>query len=137
MCSETAQGQQRRSPLPTGIFKQPKNKRAVFKPRYLPAGTFMSLYGAEMARSCASAIASPLSSTAARRVLSPFTLFVTAAAATAEVRFTTRDAWVGTVVDAAATHADDKDGEKEDEAAKEGTADDVDGRLVEVGSACR
>lgn len=101
------------------------------------AGTFMSLYGAEMARSCASAIASPLSSTAARRVLSPFTLFVTAAAATAEVRFTTRDAWVGTVVDAAATHGDDKDGEKEDEAAKEGTADDVDGRLVEVGSACR
>lgn len=99
------------------------------------AGTFMSLYGAALARSCASAIASPFST--ARRVLSPFTLFVTAAAATAEVRFTTRDAWVGTVVDAAATHGDDKDEEKEDEAAKEGTADDVDGKLVEVGSPCR
>lgn len=41
-------------------------------------------------------------------------------------------------MDAAATHGDDKDGENEDEAAKEGTADDdVDGKLVEVGSACR
>lgn len=79
-------------------------------------------------------MASPLSS-AARRV--PFTVFVTAAAATAEVRFTTRAAWVGTVGDGAGLLAGAKDREHEGDAAKEGTADDVEGRLIDVGSASR